>query len=92
MLNIEIHYNSKKPFKKEYNKVLKKYKKEESAFIGDQIMTDVMGAKRNGLFVIFIDKISENESFGTKILRFFEGFVLRKYNKKNILVKGCYYD
>ena len=30
----------------------KKYKPEECAFIGDQIMTDVIGAKRNNLFII----------------------------------------
>ena len=38
-LNVEIYFSSMKPFKKNYKKVLNKYKKEECAFIGDQIMT-----------------------------------------------------
>ena len=28
------------------------YDKDKCVFIGDQIMTDVIGAKRNGLYVI----------------------------------------
>lgn len=91
-LNVEIYFSSMKPFKKNYKKVLNKYKKEECAFIGDQIMTDVIGAKRNGLFVIFVDKLDEYEPIRTKFCRFFEGFVLRNFNKNKILEKGKYYD
>lgn len=92
ILNIDVYYSSMKPLKKNYKKVLKKYKKEECAFIGDQIMTDVIGAKRNNLFIIFVDRINDKEPIYTKFWRFFEGFILRHYNKKNILVKGKYYE
>ena len=92
ILNIDVYYSSMKPLKKNYKKVLKKYKPEECAFIGDQIMTDVIGAKRNNLFIIFVDKINEKEPIYTKFWRFFEGFILRKYKRKNILEKGKYYD
>lgn len=91
-LGIEAYINSSKPLKKNYKKVLKKYNKDECVFIGDQIMTDVIGAKRNGLFVIFLDRINDNEPIYTRFWRFFEGFILRSYNKKDILVKGRYYD
>ena len=76
----------------ELEQYLNKYKKEECAFIGDQIMTDVIGAKRNNLFVIFVDKLDEYEPIRTKFCRFFEGFVLRNFNKNKILEKGKYYD
>ena len=66
--------------------------KDECAFIGDQIMTDVIGAKRNDLFVIFLDRIDNKEPIHTKIWRFFEWFILKNYEKRNILVKGKYYD
>ena len=92
ILNVDIYYPSMKPLNKNYKKVLKKYDKNKCAFIGDQIMTDVIGAKRNDLFIIFVDKINDNEPVYTKFWRFFEGFILRNYNKKNILVKGKYYD
>lgn len=92
ILNVDVYYSSMKPLKKNYRKVIKKYDKNKCAFIGDQIMTDVIGAKRNNLFIIFVDRINEKEPIYTKFWRFFEGFILRNYNKKNILVKGKYYD
>lgn len=91
-LGVEAYIGSMKPLKKNYKKVLKKYSKDECVFIGDQIMTDVIGAKRNGLFVIFLDKINDDEPIYTRFWRFFESFILKKYNKKDILVKGKYYD
>ena len=92
ILNVDVYYSSMKPLKKNYIKVLKKYNKEECAFIGDQIMTDVIGAKRNNLFIIFVDRINDKEPIWTKFWRFFEKFILKNYDKKNILVKGKYYD
>lgn len=91
-LDVEAYTGSMKPLKKNYKKILKKYNKDECAFIGDQIMTDVIGAKRNGLFIILIDRIDYDEPIYTRFWRFFEGFILRKYEKKDILVKGRYYD
>lgn len=92
VLNVDIYSSSMKPLKKTYKKILKLYNKEECVFIGDQIMTDVIGAKRNELFVIFIDRINDKEPIYTKIWRFFEFFILKKYSKKSILIKGEYYD
>lgn len=90
--DIGIYYSSMKPLNKNYKKVLKKYEKEKCAFIGDQIMTDVIGAKRNGFFVIFVDKMDSDEPFSTKFLRFFEKFILKNFEKNKILEKGKYYD
>ena len=57
-LNVKAFSGSMKPLKKGYKKVLNMYDKDKCVFIGDQIMTDVIGAKRNGLYVIFIDRIN----------------------------------
>ena len=92
ILNVDVYYSSMKPLKKNYKKVLKKYKPEECVFIGDQIMTDVIGAKRNNLFIIFVDRINDEEPIYTKFWRFFEKIVLKRYKKKNILEKGKYYE
>lgn len=91
-LKIDAYIGSMKPLKKNYKKVLEKYDKDKCVFIGDQIMTDVIGAKRNGLFVIFLDRINENEPIYTRFWRFFERFILNSYEKKDILIKGRYYD
>ena len=55
-------------------------------------MTDVIGAKRNDLFIIFVDRINNEEPIYTKFWRFFEKFILKNYEKRKILEKGKYYD
>lgn len=92
ILNVDIYYSCMKPFKKNYKKVIKKYERTKCVFIGDQIMTDVIGAKRNDLFIIFVDKINDIEPLFTKFWRFFENIILKNYSKKNIFKKGKYYD
>ena len=91
-LNVKAFSGSMKPLKKGYKKVLNMYDKDKCVFIGDQIMTDVIGAKRNGLYVIFIDRINNKEPIYTKFWRFFEFFVLKRYERKKYLVKGKYYE
>lgn len=91
-LNVKAFSRSMKPLKKGYKKVLNMYDKDKCVFIGDQIMTDVIGAKRNGLYVIFIDRINNKEPIYTKFWRFFEFFVLKRYERKKYLVKGKYYE
>ena len=91
-LNVKAFSGNMKPLKKGYKKVLNMYDKDKCVFIGDQIMTDVIGAKRNGLYVIFIDRINNKEPIYTKFWRFFEFFVLKNYERKKYLVKGKYYE
>ena len=68
------------------------FKDYEIAAIGDQLLTDILGANRMGITSILINPIGEYEKFGTKINRFLEGFIKRSLKKKNILVKGHYYE
>lgn len=91
-LDIKGYTFSKKPLKFVYKKIIKKYDNNKCIFIGDQIMTDVLGAKRNNLKVILVDRINDNEPIGTKIWRFFERKILKKYNKNNIFKVKKYYD
>ena len=91
-LEVEGYYSSMKPLKKTYKKILKKYKKEECIFIGDQFMTDVLGAKRCGLKVILVDRILNVEPIYTKFWRFFERILLNIYKRKNKFIVYRYYD
>jgi len=59
-------------------------KPEETAVIGDQIFTDVLGGNRAGLFTILVVPISSREFMGTKISRAMEYFVLRRLRKRLI--------
>ena len=93
-LNVDVAASAKKPFKKKYLKIMKMYsfKEYEIAAIGDQLLTDVYGANRVGITSILINPIGEYEKICTKINRFLEGFIYRNLKRKNILVKGSYYD
>lgn len=93
-LNVDVAASAHKPFKKKYLKIMElyKFKEYEIAAIGDQLLTDILGANRMGITSILINPIGEYEKFGTKINRFIEGFIKRYLKKRNILVKGQYYD
>ena len=93
-LNVDVASSSHKPFKKKYLKIMDiyKYKYHEIAAIGDQLLTDILGANRVGITSILINPIGEYEKFCTKINRFLEGFIYRNLRKKGILVRGEYYD
>ena len=76
-LNVDVAFNSKKPFKKKYKKILELYnfKIAEVACIGDQILTDILGANRMGFTSILVNRVAKYETIPTKINRFFEGFI-----------------
>ncbi len=93
-LNVDVAYSSRKPNKKKYLKIMQMYnfKEFECAGIGDQLLTDILGANRVGITSILVNPIGDYELIWTKINRFFEHFVYKKLKKKNILVKGEYYE
>ena len=91
-LNVNAYYLSMKPLKKNYKKVMNMFNKDECIFIGDQLLTDVRGAKKNRLKVIFVDKLKDYEPITTKFWRLIEKQYLKKYKKINIFEINKYYD
>lgn len=93
-LNVDVAFNSRKPFKYKYKKILEIYnfKIDEVVAVGDQLLTDILGANRMGFTSILVNRIAKYETVFTRINRFFESFVLKRLEKKNILVRGEYYD
>ena len=92
-LNVDSSCASMKPFKRKYKKVLKMfgYEFSEVAAIGDQILTDVLGANRCGITSIFTDRLCEEDKIFTRINRKFEKIILNKLRKKGIYESGKYY-
>ena len=86
-LGIHYIYSAKKPLKVGYYKVFKKYKDyspDEFICVGDQIITDVFGARRVGIDCILVKPIlMENEHWYTKINRMNERRIIRKFRKTN---------
>ena len=54
---------------------------EETAVIGDQVFTDILGGNRMGLFTILVVPINKREFIGTRVMRKFEIMVLREIRK-----------
>lgn len=54
----------------------------ETAVLGDQIFTDVLGGNRTGLFTVLVIPINPKEFIGTKVVRQCEKIVLRYLVKK----------
>ncbi len=93
-LNVDSSFHSKKPFKAKYKKIMTLYhfKDNEIACIGDQLLTDVLGANRMGFFSILVNPISDNDLFGTKINRIFERRIFKKLGKQGLFTIGEYYE
>jgi HAD superfamily phosphatase (TIGR01668 family) len=53
---------------------------DNTAVIGDQLFTDVLGGNRLGLFTVMVSPISEKEFLWTRLVRLLEKSVLKKNN------------
>lgn len=93
-LNVDVAYSSMKPLKFKYKKIMRiyNYKPSQVAAIGDQLITDMLGANRFGITTILVNPIGEYEPLRTKVNRFMERKIINRLNKKGVLEKGKYYD
>ena len=61
------------------------YKKEQMCMIGDQLMTDVLVAKRLGLYTILVEPIHlHSDENSTKFNRRLERFVVKQLKKRQL--------
>lgn len=83
-LSIPYFYFGKKPLKCGFRKVLKTFDLPSSCVgvVGDQIMTDIIGARRCKMFPILVKPISEKDIWITKIKRPIEQKIIDAYQKK----------
>ncbi|MDO6354559.1 YqeG family HAD IIIA-type phosphatase [Caloramator sp. CAR-1] len=90
--DIDIEYYSAfgiKPMKKMFEGALKilNSKPNETCCIGDQIYTDVLGAKRCGIITILVDPTEKKEFITTKIIRKVEGKIRNSLNYSKEIMK-----
>lgn len=60
---------------------------EETAAVGDQIFTDVLGGNRTGLYTIWMTPLSDKELVTTKLVRKVERRIVRMLEKDGLLVR-----
>lgn len=85
--NVKLDYISKagKPGKKNYLKAVEMMglNKEDVVFVGDQLFTDLWGAKKAGIRNILVEPIDSKEEIQIVLKRILEKIVLKEYERKN---------
>lgn len=82
-LNLPAIYNGGKPRKSGYKRAMNYMETNtyNTAVIGDQIFTDILGGNRLGLFTILVNPISKTEFFGTRLVRIIEKLIYKGQEK-----------
>ena len=85
---------SLKPRKDKYNKIMErfKYKSSEMAAIGDQLITDIYGANRLDITSILVNPLTEKDYSMTLINRMLEKIIYGSLEKKELFLRGKYYE
>ncbi len=88
-LNIPYYTFSLKPTKKSFIKIKNYYNLNynKMAIIGDQILTDIFGGNKLGIYTILVDPLDIDFKV-SKINRLIE----QKINLKNGIIRGNYYE
>lgn len=83
-IDAPFFYFGKKPLKSGFNKARRQLQLDAKniAAIGDQIMTDVVGANRCRIFSILVEPIKEKDIFITRVKRPIEKLIIKNYLKK----------
>lgn len=84
-VHVEYIYKANKPAKKGYLKAMEMMGTDTGStiFIGDQLFTDVWGAKRTGIPNILVKPIDKHEEIQIILKRRLEAIVLYFYKKDN---------
>ncbi|MHB1418961.1 MAG: YqeG family HAD IIIA-type phosphatase [Bacillota bacterium] len=82
-LNIPSLPKAGKPRRRAFNQAMQVLgtKVQETAVIGDQVFTDVLGGNRLGLLTVLVVPVSKHEFIGTRLVRQVERLVLRPLQK-----------
>lgn len=93
-LNVDSSFKSFKPFKRKYKRILDLYdfKDNEIACVGDQLLTDILGANRMGFLSILVNPISNVDDWESKICRVFERQIMKRLENKSLFKVGEYYE
>ncbi|MNO14537.1 UMP phosphatase [compost metagenome] len=86
-LNIEFVHKARKPSGSAFQRAMKMMDlgPQETIVLGDQMMTDVLGGNRQGLYTVLVLPIAvADEGFGTRINRRLERIVKRRLGKSGL--------
>lgn len=77
-------FKARKPSRKGYRRAMELMgtSRENTLFVGDQLFTDIWGAKRAGIRNILVKPIDKREEIQIVLKRYLEKIVLREYGRK----------
>lgn len=83
-IQVEYVYKAGKPMRSGYEAAMKKIgtKTGNTVFVGDQLFTDVWGAKRTGIESYLVEPIDKHEEIQIVLKRYLEKPILYLYKKK----------
>jgi HAD superfamily phosphatase (TIGR01668 family) len=87
-LSVPYIYQARKPTNYAFRRALELMglKADETVVVGDQMLTDVFGGNRMGLYTILVTPIAlEEESFYTRFNRFLEKKFMARLKKKGLI-------
>ncbi len=89
-LSLPYIHRAMKPIKVSYKKALKilDSSAKDTVMIGDQLVTDIFGGKRMGIFTILVAPISIKENKTTKVNRKIESIILPLLKKHGLFMRG----
>ena len=93
ILSVSYLANAKKPLKIAYDKALEilRSNKENTAMIGDQMMSDIKGANENGIYSVLVKPVDKHNNLKTGTSRFLQNIMENHLKKKNLFDKSKYY-
>lgn len=93
-MKVEVNAFSLKPMRHSFYKIMKKYKKgpREIAIIGDQLVTDIIGGNKVGIYTILVSPICKEDAYITGLNRKREKHIMKKLKKQNLFTEGIYYN
>ncbi len=85
---------SLKPKRSKFEKIMEKfkYKYTELACIGDQLLTDIYGANKLDITSILVNPLTEHDYTITFVNRLIEKIIYDRLSKKDLLIRGKYYE
>lgn len=92
-LDLPMIYNAGKPAKEAYDNALKQVNstKENTIAIGDQLITDIIGAKKYGIKAILVDQLSKENNVQTSLAQKLQKQMIKKLSKLKLFQMGKYY-
>ena len=83
-VNVHYIYDAHKPSRKNYVKAMHMMQSNvrDTLFVGDQLFTDIWGAKRSGIHGILVKPIHPSEEIQIVLKRYLEKIVLHFYKKQ----------